>query len=331
MKGKTRILNLIRERLAITLGIALLLYGAFVLVRGTLLGVYLTNQDSLLHPVSQLIFFFFNHGESVSKTTDSYNISFYSAAAQDFWFFLIFGFVLSVTNARDPKTDELQTKISHLFPEVKKDLQHMEFLEKEINSASCTATLFYRRMVITEVDGDFIKILLDTRLKLKNLHHNTPLDANFGDFELVPDDKVLGKFSLEPWGTLHHFKLVGNEDPIRGYEPVSGEKLLIDNVELQLEPGETKVYDSQLEYYKDINKPTKVGFLRFTKELKFRIQNTTDTRLKLTVELVRSGDRAGLKERSFYLDKGQEEVVSKEMLTPYDQLVITYEKENQKS
>ncbi|WP_278389225.1 hypothetical protein, partial [Idiomarina abyssalis] len=180
----------------LTLFAVTILYGLGLLVFGVVNGVYLTDLEWLYS------------GLGIKESEDSYTISFYASAEQDYWFFVFIGimawFISYISSKREAKDDKLTNKINHFFPDVDPSSAHMRYLESKVNELSCIANSVRRQLIILDIEGCLVKSQVNVLTKLVNIHHNHDLTENFGEFYVTRDEAVKNK---APWGNLTLFLL----------------------------------------------------------------------------------------------------------------------------
>lgn len=272
-----------RQNVAYCLMIILTIYGVILFVFGIMAGVYWSKCTWLYTHLS------------IRPSQDPYDLSFYASAEQDFWFFLLIGLAASVITMRQPKEDNLTTKVNHFFPEVDPSSTHMRYLEKEINSKSCVATVVNREINITAVEDNFFEVIVNTSTKLKNIHHNHSLDENNGFFQIVPDSTVLK--SKIPWGTINCFTLdnkASGHCHLSGSQRLQGEEFQC-SYNINLEPKETGQLICNYSMWNDIDEPLESTPAMFTKEYNLKIANSSAKQILLSVSCKESKHDVELK------------------------------------
>lgn len=260
-----------QKNVAYCLMIILTFYGLILFVFGLTAGVYWSKCTWL-----------YTHLR-ITPSQNPYDLSFYASAEQDFWFFLLIGLAASVITMRQPKEDNLTTKVNHFFPEVDPSSIHMRYLEKEINRKSCVATVVNRELNVTTVENDFFEVIVNTSTKLKNIHHNHSLDENNGFFQIVPDSTV--RQSKKPWGTINCFTL---DNKASGHCHLTGSKRLQEDefecsYNINLEPKETGQLICNYSMWNDINEPLESTPAMFTKEYNLKIANSSSSQVSLSI------------------------------------------------
>ena len=263
--------------------IIFIIYGGAILFKGILAGVYLTDSNSNFYFLTKVVTWVCDQ-KIISESPDSYAISFFASAEQDYWFFLIIGLTVSIPTLKSPKTYGIRAKVSHFFPTLKESSPYMEEILSMMNKASCVTKNFHRKMTFVEIDGDLFKAIVDTRFTLVNLHHNHSLDHNIGNFKIKPDETVLKKHPS--WGMLTNFNdAKGNVicQPNR----MDGESFSVDNYNIKLEAGEEREYNCQYTIYFDKKESLKVGFIRFTESVTFEMLNQTSKDIDVCLKVMR--------------------------------------------
>lgn len=192
-KSKRAVINYVADHTISTLIYITVAYGVCLLLFGIFNGVYFDELTGLYNDLG------------IIKQSDSYIISFYASAEQDYWFFVFIGIIawlISLVSAqKEAKNDKLITKINHFFPEVNPSSAHMRYLEKKVNELSCIAESVTKRMIFRELDNSQLRIQATSVTKLKNIHHNHDLTENFGEFYITKDKAV----NKTPWGHVQVF------------------------------------------------------------------------------------------------------------------------------
>jgi len=260
-------------------------YGLIILYKGISSGVYLTDSQSILYYLTKFVCWW-QDKILITKSTDSYTISFFASAEQDYWFFLIIGLAVSIPSIRSPKTDGIRTKVSHFFPTLSESSPHMEEILIMMNKASCVAKVFHREMVITEIEGDIFKAIINTKFTLKNLHHNHSLDHNIGNFKITPDEMV--KKTHPTWGNLIKFSDDKGNDICTPNKMV-GDEFSVSNYNITLDANEEREYNCNYTIWFDKNELLSVSFIRFTESSSFEVVNQASKKIKITLKIVRNG------------------------------------------
>ncbi|MCG7565159.1 hypothetical protein MHM95_02455 [Pseudoalteromonas sp. CnMc7-15] len=256
-------------------------YGFLLIYLGTVAGVYFQNADSNLYFIHELLAWIkgvdcFPAGE------DSYTISFYASAEQDYWFFAIIGLAVSVPTMKHPKSDGLRAKIHHFFPRLSETHPYMEYLVTMMNKSSCITEQYKRVVTVTNVDEEFFSSIVSTRFRLKNLHHNHALNHNIGNFSLIPDEKVLEKHPI--WGKLSCF--VDDEgESVSPPQNLTGEAFKVKDYNIRLEANDTREYHCVYDLMSDLHEKMNMSFIRFTEKFDFCIENRSVTKLIISVYL----------------------------------------------
>lgn len=272
--------------------IVFLAYGMVILIKGIAAGVYLTDEASKLYLLNRLISWWLNL-EFIPVTTDPYTLSFFASAEQDFWFFLIIGLAVSIPTIRSPKTDGIRAKVGHFFPSLSESSPYMEEVILMMNKASCITTEFTRQMVILEREGDFIRLVVNTKFKLKNLHHNHSLDHNIGNFSIKPDASVRGKYPI--WGELIRFTDVAGNS-ISAPNKMAGDEFHVQNYNIKLDPNEEREYNCNYTMWVDLKEPIIIGFIRFTERFTIEILNQTSFTTEITIDREKNESTLRLKD-----------------------------------
>ena len=256
-------------------------YGLFLVYLGTVAGVYFQNINSNLYFIHELLAWF----KGVSyfpEAKDSYTISFYASAEQDYWFFAIIGFAVSIPTMKHPKSDGLRAKIHHFFPKLTETHPYMEYLVTMMNKSSCITEQYQRSVTVTNVDKEFFSCIVSTRFRLKNLHHNHALNHNIGNFSLTPDERVLKKHAI--WGKLSCF--VDDEGAVvSSPQNLTGEAFKVKDYNIRLEANDTREYHCVYDLLSDLNEKMNMSFIRFTEKFDFCIENRSATKLYVSVYL----------------------------------------------
>jgi len=263
------------------------LYGITILFKGIAAGVYLTDSSSSWFFITRIIAWS-QELESIPLSTDSYTISFFASAEQDYWFFLIIGLAISIPSFRSPKQDGIREKVGHFFPTLDESSPHMDSILSMMNKASCVAKIFHREMIITETDGNLYKSIVNTKFTLKNLHHNHSLDHNIGNFSIKPDDAA--KFKYSNWGDLIGFTdAKGNS--ICEPNKMVGDKFEVNDYNIKLDANEEREYSCCYTIWFDKTENLILSFIRFTESASFRILNQTELDIDIKLIVNRNGDK----------------------------------------
>lgn len=294
-----RIIHKLKENWWLVVVCIFILYGVTILYKGVALGVYLTDRASNLYFINEFIAW--TQGKSsICISDEPYNLSFFASAEQDYWFFLIIGLAVSIPAIRSPKTDGIRAKIGHFFPTLSESSPYMEEILLMMNKASCVTQRFHREMVITEIDGDLFKAVVNTRFKLKNLHHNHSLNHNIGNFKITPDNEAKNKYPY--WGVLINFSDT-NGDAICSPNKMSGDQFSVTDYNIKLGANEEREYNCNYTIWFDKKELLNISFIRFTEYFSFVILNQTVTDIKITLSTVRKNTNVVVIEETVIKEK----------------------------
>lgn len=251
--------------------------------------------------------------------------SFFASAEQDYWFFLAIGLAVSIPTLKNPKTDGIRTKIKHFFPTLKESSPYMSEIIAVMNKASCICVKFNREMIIIKTENGLFKVIVKTQFVLKNLHHNSSLNHNIGNFDIKPDPKVLRQFSGTNWGEMIHFAdNKGNKvcDPAL----MSAEHFVIKDYNIKLKENEEREYNCHYNIWYDKSEAINIGSIRFTQLASIKILNRTDIELTINVNQ-KSLDSIKPIEQNILLKTNQEIDIAGKLtnLTTTDKISITME------
>ncbi len=317
LTNKNACINWITENTVLTLFLVTGLYGFCLLGFGLANGVYLADWPGLYNDLG------------IKKSCDSYIISFYASAEQDYWFFVFIGimawFISFVSSKKEAKNDKLITKINHFFPEIDPSTAHMRYLEHKINELSCIANLVTRKIIITSIDGDLIETQVTVTTKLLNIHHNHDLTENFGEFYATPDDAVKDK---EPWGRLNVFQL---DTPSRGSEEVvkpqnfPTSQAFESKYNINLNREEVGTLTINYSAWTDMQEKLETTPAFYTREYGLEFINNSNE--KLTIKVTCSGHKDSLipLESNQSMDTG---LIFKDIRPDDDEIIIEFIKEN---
>ena len=260
-----------------------IIYGAAILYKGVIAGVYLTNTDSYLYNITKFLMYVKDVQCFTPPDDSGYSISFFASAEEDYWFFLIIGLAVSIPSLKSPKTDGIRTKIKHFFPTLKESSPYMAEIIELMNKASCITTNFSREMIIIERKGDLFKVIIKTKFVLKNLHHNHKLDHNIGNFEIVPDQKPLNDSTLSCWGEMIDFSDSEGNDVCKA-SIMCDDSFDVKSYNIKLNEDEEREYNCHYNIWFDKEELIKIGFIRFTQSVDIKISNQTDTKFKIDIK-----------------------------------------------
>jgi len=261
------------------------IYGLTLIYLGTVAGVYFQDGDSNLYYIHELLAWW-KEVSAFPESKDNYTISFYASAEQDYWFFAIIGFAVSIPSMKHPRSDGLRAKIHHFFPRLTETHPYMEYLVTMMNKSSCITEQYKRAVTITNVDEKFFTSIVSTRFRLKNLHHNHSLNHNIGNFSLVPDDEVLKLHKV--WGKLSCF--VDDEGGIVSPpQNLTGSAFKVKDYNIRLGADDTREYHCVYDLLSDINETMSMSFIRFTEKFDLCIENRSASKIFVSVFIQKGG------------------------------------------
>ncbi|WP_218419864.1 hypothetical protein [Alteromonas lipotrueae] len=211
---------------AISVFIVLVIYGFGLLVIGAYKGIYLQDITWVAKEV---------------PVSDSYTISFYASAAQDFWFFFFVGAIVSLLFTISPKEECIENKINFLFRDVPHNGSLMEFLKEKFNENSCKLISAKKEISILEEDSGFLNLSIYSKFEILNMHHSTPLKDEFGILEVYTDDTVLKSPNHENWGRITRCELIrknGKSNVVETGRILKGSEPYKRKYDIELAPGE---------------------------------------------------------------------------------------------
>ncbi|EAQ33218.1 hypothetical protein [Idiomarina baltica] len=272
---RKRLIAWIIENTIITLFAVTILYGLGLLLFGVMNGVYLSDFEWLYS------------GLGITKSEESYTVSFYSSAEQDYWFFVFIGimawFISYISSKREAKDDKLTNKINHFFPDVDPSSAHMRYLETKVNELSCIASSVHRKVIILNIEDGLIESQVNATTKLVNIHHNHDLTENFGEFYVIRDEAAKKK---SPWGNLNLFHLdtpsSGTVELVRS-QSFSG-KEFNEKYNIKLGREEVGTLTSCYCCWDDITEDTRLTPAFYTREYSFEMVNSTEYDLRIKIE-----------------------------------------------
>ncbi|MCP4989308.1 MAG: hypothetical protein GY928_25600 [Colwellia sp.] len=266
-----KITSYIKENITKTLIFVICLYGISLFLFGLFNGVYWNEWTSLYKLLG------------LCKEDDSYIVSFYASAEQDFWFFLIIGIFASLITTRQAKEDGLTAKVNIFFPGVVPASAHMRYLESEINIKSCIATSFTRRITISSIENGLIETIISAKTNIKNIHHNHDLDENYGSFSISPDESVVEKKPV--WGRISNFTLETNNNPdIEIASPQDlNESIFERSYNIKLSRGAKGKLTCNYSIWEDMSEELEATATMYTFVSNLELFNNTDTALTFLI------------------------------------------------
>lgn len=312
---KVSFISWVMENTVLILFIVTGLYGLGLLLFGLYNGVYLSELVGLYADLK------------IEESSDSYIISFYASAEQDYWFFVFIGimawFISFLSSRKEAKNDKLITKINHFFPEIDPSSAHMRYLEQKINELSCIADYVSRKVIISSFEDNLIETQITVVTKLVNIHHNHDLTENFGEFYVTQDDAVKSK---KPWGRLNMFIFdtpsMGSEELVKP-QNFPAEKFH-EKYNIKLNREEVGTLSSNYSSWAEIKENSELTPAFFTRQYCFEIVNNTASKLKIRVSCTRHPDSDIILEPNKGMDAA---LVFKNIRPDEDSIIINVKEE----
>ena len=217
----------------------------------------------------------------------SFVVSFIASATQDVLFFLIVGLVVFSLGQKDPKEEDLVTKVKHIFPGVEPGTPLSIHLREQINKLSCISPKVTRHVTIAEYcpTKKAFKVYIKTNTYVKNIHNNAEyatdemrLALNVDKVE--PEDDIYGQV-LDISIVYDVKNPTKNMHQKGGVITLKGSNEYSTSFSLKLEAEQEALYHVHTWSWQDMRKSLRFGALRFTELQEIVFCNKTGENIKV--------------------------------------------------
>lgn len=209
--------------------------------------------------------------DDVEFVADGFWLSFVASAFQDVLFFSVIGVLLFLHGKREPKNEDIKTKVNYFFPDVEEG-ELMSYLRAIMNKNSCIALNTDRTLCLMSENNGLLEMTHSTHSTITNLHHNYDLDENTGQFYLTPDEF---EYPNDCWAIIHNFHTYTESEGrtvIASSERLTGENYN-SPYNIKLKAGEKGQIHSNLTLWSDITQPNNFRPVMFTNNYNCFIEN----------------------------------------------------------